>query len=185
MKKQKIINIKTTIGMTLATKYIAKYDLDFKDRSYTESQLINKAKTELEKEKQHNRETEGVQGYYRMVMYTFELIVDGVIVGYAVGQLSEHASILSCLFISKKHRGQGYGSLLMDEFIQNEDAKITYISIKNKNIQESDCMFFTPWGFGNVFHVIDGGVLVREDSDGVQKATNIYCPLSTISEYFN
>jgi len=44
MQKQKRINIKTTIGMPLATQYIAKYDLDSQDDPYSESQLVKKAK---------------------------------------------------------------------------------------------------------------------------------------------
>ena len=49
MQKQKRINIKTTIGMPLATQYIAKYDLESKDYPYSESQLVNKTKEDLER----------------------------------------------------------------------------------------------------------------------------------------
>ena len=54
MQKQKRINIKTTIGMPLAGKYIAKYDLDIKGHIGTESKLVNRSKEELEKQNKKN-----------------------------------------------------------------------------------------------------------------------------------
>jgi len=119
-----------------------------------------------------------------MVMYTFELIVDDVVVGYAVKLLNSQSNILKCLFVSKEYRNQDYGSLLMDEFIQSKEAKVTFISL-GKYAKESNCMFFTKWGFNNVFPVIESGVLARESWEEIQKVTHICCWYPTIKEYFN